>query len=280
MLELKQRRDELPAKYARRDRRIADHIDPKHDNLMAIKFRDGFRSRSLKRHLSVRDDTGKTSFELIYKRFTDIDRFEQKKQKKNRSDPFDSDSSDSSSESESDTDATPKTKKKKKRVPSSRFESDDSTSSSSEDELIRKKKMRKKQARKVPIKESIDELKKTVDLLKSSSEAAVAVPPGRTGRKLAFPLNLLETATPAEPEVPIGRSIDELKNLLTSRLDCREPIKDTNLKPNTYEAEADAVGQARQYPPQQYPPQQYPPQQYPPQQYLPQQYRRQPAYPD
>ena len=118
MLELKQRRDELPAKYTRRARRIADHIDPKHDNLMAIKFRDGFKSRSLKRHLFIRDDTGKTSFELIYKRFADIDRFEQKKQKKNRSDPFDSDSSDSSSESESDTDATLK-KKKKKRAPSS-----------------------------------------------------------------------------------------------------------------------------------------------------------------
>ena len=54
MLELKQRRDELPAKYARRARRIADHIDPKYDNLMAIKFRDVSRSRSLKRHLSIR----------------------------------------------------------------------------------------------------------------------------------------------------------------------------------------------------------------------------------
>ena len=69
MLELKQRRDELPAKHARRTHRIADYIDPKHGNLMAIKFRDGFRSKSLKRHLSVRDDTGKASFELIYKRF-------------------------------------------------------------------------------------------------------------------------------------------------------------------------------------------------------------------
>ena len=107
MLELKQRRGELPAKYARRARLIADHTDPKHDNLMAIKFRDGFRSRSLKRHLFIRDATGKTFFELIYKRFSDIDRFEQKKQKKkNRSDPFDSDSSDSSSESESDTNTT------------------------------------------------------------------------------------------------------------------------------------------------------------------------------
>ena len=166
MLELKQRWDELPAKYARRARRIVDHIDPKHVNLLAIKFRDGFRSRSLKRHLSMRDDTGKTSFELIYKRFTDIDRFKQKKQKKkHRSDPFDSDSSDSSSESESDTDTTLK-KKKKKRAPSYSFESDDSRSSSSKDEVVKKRK-RKKQTRKDPIKESIDELKKTVDLLKS-----------------------------------------------------------------------------------------------------------------
>ena len=159
MLELKQRRGELPAKYARRARRIADHIDPKHDNLMAIKFRDGFRSRSLKRHLSIRDDTGKTSFELIYRRFMDIDKFEQKQKKKNRLDPFDSDSLDSSSESESDTDTTSKRKKKKKRVPSSSFESDDSTSSSSEYLLIRKKKM-KKQAQKDQLRESIDELKK------------------------------------------------------------------------------------------------------------------------
>ena len=109
MLELKQRRDELPAKYVRRARRIADHINPKFDNLMVIKFRDGLRSRSLKSHLSIRDSTGKSSVELIYKRFTDLDRFEQK----NRSDPFDSDSSDSSSESESDTDATAKKKRKR-----------------------------------------------------------------------------------------------------------------------------------------------------------------------
>ena len=66
----------MPAKYACRARRIADHIDPKHDNPMAIKFRDGFRSRSLKRNLSIRDDTSKTSFELTYKQFIDIDRFE------------------------------------------------------------------------------------------------------------------------------------------------------------------------------------------------------------
>ena len=83
------------------------------------------------RHLSIRDDTGKTSFELIYKRFTDINRFEQKMQKrKNRSDTVDWDSSDSPSESESDTDATPRKKKKKRKkgtVPPSGFESDDST---------------------------------------------------------------------------------------------------------------------------------------------------------
>ena len=63
MLELKQKKGELPAKYARRARRIADHIDPKHDNLMAIKFRDGFRSRSLKMLFMVRAKVGLTTRE-------------------------------------------------------------------------------------------------------------------------------------------------------------------------------------------------------------------------
>ena len=76
MLKRKWRRDKSPAKYARRARCIADHINPKHVNLMAIKFRDGFRSRSLKRHLSIRDDAGKTSFEKIYRRLIDKDRFQ------------------------------------------------------------------------------------------------------------------------------------------------------------------------------------------------------------
>ena len=55
-----------------------------------------------------------------------------------------------------------------------------------------------------------------------------------------------------EPEDPIKRSIDELKNLLTSMLDCREPIKELAPLPNTYEAEVDAVGPARQYQQQHY----------------------------
>ena len=96
-----------------------------------------------------------------------------------------------------------------------------------------------------------------MDLLKSSFETAAGICPGRTGRKLAFPLNPVETATLMEPEDPIKRSINELKNLLTSRLHCGEPIKYTGLKPNTYDAEVDAVGDAKQYPPQLYPPQQY-----------------------
>ena len=57
----------------------------------------------------------KASFELIYKRFMDIDKFEQKKQRKmSRSDSLDSSNSDSSSESDSETDSAPK---KKKKVP-------------------------------------------------------------------------------------------------------------------------------------------------------------------
>ena len=161
---------------------------------MAIKFRDGFRSRSLKRHLSIWDATGKTSFELIYNRFTEIDRFEQKKQRKNRSDPFGS----SDSSSESDTDAGSPPKKKKGGVPSCNFESDDSFASSSEDRLVRKGEMWKNQVQSTqedPIGESVDELKKTVDLLKSSSKAAAASLPGRTSRKLTFPLNSLKAST-------------------------------------------------------------------------------------
>jgi hypothetical protein len=119
-----------------------------------------------------------------------------------------------------------------------------------------------------------------VDLLKSSSEAAAAVPPGRTGRKIAFPLNSLETAAPAEPEDPVKKSIDELKELLTSRLDCREPVKNTAFEPNTYEAEVEAVGPARQYQSgQQYPPQQYPPRQYHRQPESSDQFSREQRYP-
>ena len=159
MIELKQRKGEFPAKYARRARRIADHIDPKHDNILAIKFRDGFRSKLLKRHLSISDATGKTSFELIYKRFIGIDRFEQKIQrKKSLSDPFDSDSSDSSSEPDLDTDSTPKKKEKKKKDLPPIFESDDSSSPSSEDELVRKKKMKKQSTQKDPVRESMKNL--------------------------------------------------------------------------------------------------------------------------
>ena len=47
MLELRQRKDEPSAKYARRVHRIADRIDPKYDSLLAIKFRDGFRRRDI-----------------------------------------------------------------------------------------------------------------------------------------------------------------------------------------------------------------------------------------
>ena len=58
MLELEQRKEEILATYARRARRVADHIDTKHDYLFAIKFRDGFRSKSLRRRLSICDAAG------------------------------------------------------------------------------------------------------------------------------------------------------------------------------------------------------------------------------
>ena len=90
MLELRRRKDEPSAKYTRRAHRISDRIDPKYDSLLAIKLRDGFRSKSLKRHLSVRDVENKTTFEMIYKRFLDIDRFEKKKRNNERFDSFSS----------------------------------------------------------------------------------------------------------------------------------------------------------------------------------------------
>ena len=47
-----------PAKYFYRAQSISA---PKHVQLLAIEFRKGFRSESLKRHLSVWDAAGKTS---------------------------------------------------------------------------------------------------------------------------------------------------------------------------------------------------------------------------
>ena len=49
-LELKQKGED-PAKYARRARRISRHIDPKYDSLLTIKFRDGFKSKTLQIYL-------------------------------------------------------------------------------------------------------------------------------------------------------------------------------------------------------------------------------------
>lgn len=62
-----------------------------------------------------------------------------------------------------------------------------------------------------------------MDLLKSLSEATAAGLTGRTGKRLAFPLNSLEASTPVED--PIKKSSDELKNLPTSRLDYKIPTK-------------------------------------------------------
>ena len=70
----------------------------------------------------------------------------------------------------------------------------------------------------------MEELKTSLDLLKSSSEAAAARLTGRTGRRLVPPPNSLEVSTPVEGL--IKKPIDELKTLLTSRLDYTEPIKE------------------------------------------------------
>ena len=62
--------------------------------------------------------------------------------------------------------------------------------------------MKMKEERKDPIRESIDEQTKSVDLLKTSSKAAAATPLGRTGRKPAFPLNSFEASQATrEPDV-------------------------------------------------------------------------------
>ena len=129
MLELKQKTGEDPAKYTRRARRISEHIDPKYDNLLAQKFRDRFKSRTLQMYLSIDSESPeKFTFEAVYKRFLTFDKIHQRKQKrKERSDPFDSSESESEPESESDTDVP----KKKKRTPAAtEYDSDESLSSS------------------------------------------------------------------------------------------------------------------------------------------------------
>ena len=52
MLELKQKNED-PAKHARRARRMSEHIDPKYDSLLTLKFRDWFKSRTLQMYLSI-----------------------------------------------------------------------------------------------------------------------------------------------------------------------------------------------------------------------------------
>ena len=89
MLELKQKTGEDPAKYARRARRISKHIDPKYDSLLTLKFRDGFKSRTLQMYLPIDSESPeKFTFEAVYKRFLAFDKINQRRQKrKEPSDP-------------------------------------------------------------------------------------------------------------------------------------------------------------------------------------------------
>ena len=147
--------------------------------------------------------------------------------------------------------------------------------------------MKKNEERKDPIRESIDEQKKSVDLLKSSSKAAAATPPGRTGRKPAFPLDSFEASqVTREPDVTGEQmiTIGELRRLLTSEIDTVnardrdmsvEQLKDM-LVP---EVNAIGPGRGRKYSPQPYPPQRYPPLQYHRQSELPDQFNRGLRYP-
>ena len=153
MLELKQRKGEDPAKYARRARRISENIDPKYDHLLTLKFRDGFRSKTLQMHLSIDSEAPeKFTFETVYKRFLSLNKINLRKQKKKeRSDSF------SSSESESDSESDTDTPKKKKKAPASTGYDSDESSSSSDDEPIKKKKKgrnRNEQIGRTPSKQS------------------------------------------------------------------------------------------------------------------------------
>ena len=134
MLELKQKNGEDPAKYARRARRISEHIDPKYDSLLTLKFRDGFKGRTLQIYLSIDSESPeKFTFEVVYKRFLTFDKINQRRQKrKERSDPFGP--SELESDSESDTDIP---KKKKKTPAAVEYNLDESLSSCSDDEPVR-----------------------------------------------------------------------------------------------------------------------------------------------
>ena len=87
MLELKQRKEGILAMYARRARRVAEHIGTGRSCLFAIKFLDGFGGGSLRRRLSICDAAGKTSFELVYKRFMDRDRSSKRNRRSGTSAP-------------------------------------------------------------------------------------------------------------------------------------------------------------------------------------------------
>lgn len=81
MLELDQRKGEAPPKYARRAYRISEHIDPRFDHFLTLKYLDGVRSRSLQRHLALDGRTeaaGKPTFDTTYKPFLGLGRVDRR----------------------------------------------------------------------------------------------------------------------------------------------------------------------------------------------------------
>ena len=205
MLELKQKKGEDPAKYARRARRIAEYIDPKYNHLLTLKFRDGFQSRTMQMHLSADSDApDKFTFETVYKRFLNFNKINQKKSKKKRqSEDFSSSESESDSESDSEI-----PKGKKKLAVGSGYDTDES-SSSSDDKQARKKKNRrnpKKADRKNPLK-VMEELK---ELLSSKSSSEM---PGVDLRALKDPKSPLDSfeVSPATTQERASGNTDEQK---------------------------------------------------------------------
>ena len=173
MLGLKQKNGEGPAKYARRARRISEHIDPTYDSLLALKFQDGFKCRRLQVYLSIDSESpARFAFEVVYKRFLTFNKINQRKQKKKeRSDPFGSSESESGSESESESDTDVPKKKKRGTLAAAEYDSDESLSSS-DDEPVKRKKKNKRTNRKDPYK-AIEELKELLTAKSSSESTAI-----------------------------------------------------------------------------------------------------------
>ena len=255
LLELEQRKGEDATKYARRARRISEHIDPKYDHLLTLKFRDGFRSKTLQMYLSVDSESPeKFTFGQVYKRFLGYSRISRRRQKKGRADSFSSSESESEEESESDSDTDIPEKKKKKKTATTkehcsstkehRDDSDGYSSSSDEEPARQKRKNRLGQSnRKDPIK-AIEELKELLTA-KSSSEAPAA--DLRPMRKPTLPLDSFEASQIPQCSDTVKDqklTITELRRLLVSDDVQDREVSIEELK-NALAPEVNAVGLGR-----------------------------------